>query len=114
MSKMKSIRAAPHARRKTLQDAFLSSAIEQRAAVVAYLRNGVKREGRIVAYDAFQILMEGRGAAPLLYKSALATVVAMETRNIHEDGGPPGHRSAAARGPRRTASRPGSSRPPAR
>jgi host factor-I protein len=111
MSKVEPITAALPVRRKALQDAFLSAAIAQRAPVVAYLRNGVKLEGRIVGYDAFQILIEGRGAVQLLYKSALATVVALETLNIHEDGGPPGDRSAAAREPRRPASRP---RPPRR
>lgn len=114
MTKLEAITAAPHARRKTLQDAFLSAAIEQRATVVAYLRTGVKLEGRIVCYDAFQIVIEGRGAVQLLYKSALATVVAMKTLNIHEDGGPPVDRSAAARGPRRLASRPEPWRRPTR
>ena len=111
MSKLESITAARPARRKGLQDAFLSAAIQQRAPVVAYLRNGVKLEGRIVGYDAFQILIEGRGAVQLLYKSALATVVALETLNIHEDGGPPGDRNATARKSRRAPSRPGPSRP---
>ena len=114
MSKVELITAAPPAKRRALQDTFLSAAIEQRAHVVAYLRNGVKLEGRIVSYDAFQILIEGRGAVQLIYKSALATVVALEVLNIHEDGGPPGDRSAAASGPRRPASRPGPSRRSAR
>lgn len=96
MGKLGPITAAPPARRKGLQDAFLSAAIQQRAPVVAYLRNGVKLEGRIVDYDTFQILIEGRGAVQLLYKSALATVVALETLNIHDDGGPPAERNGAA------------------
>jgi host factor-I protein len=114
MSKVDMITAATSVRRKSLQDAFLRAAIAQRARVVAYLRNVVKLEGRIVGYDAFQILVESRGALQLLYKSALATVMALETLNIHEDSGPPGDRSAAARGPRRPASRPGTPRRPAR
>jgi hypothetical protein len=50
MSKVDRIAAALPVRRKTLQDAFLSAAIAQRAPVVAHLRSGVKLEGRIVGY----------------------------------------------------------------
>ncbi len=106
MSKVESIATAPAPKVRALQDVFLSAAIQQRTPVVAYLRNGVKLEGRIVGFDAFQVLIEGRGAVQLLYKSALATVVALSSLNLHEDGGPPGDRSAAAKAPRRPPSGP--------
>lgn len=109
MGKVDSIQAAT--KRRTLQEAFLKAAVEQRAPVVAYLRSGVKIEGRIVGHDAFQLLIEGRGTVQMLYKSALATVVAQTTLNLHEDGGPPGDRNATARASRRPPPAPRSGTP---
>lgn len=90
---METVTPPPTVKRRVLQDAFLGAAMAQRAPVTAYLRNGVKLEGRIVGFDAYQILIEGRGATLAVYKSALATVLSHSVLNLHEDGGPPGDRS---------------------
>lgn len=92
MGKMETVTPPPPAKRRALQDAFLGAVVAQRVQVTAHLRNGVKLEGRIVGFDAYQILIEGRGVTQALYKSALSTVLAHGVLNLHEDGGPPGDR----------------------
>jgi len=59
----------------TLQDQFLNSVRRTKTPVTIFLMKGVKLQGIITWFDAFSMLLRRDGAAQLLYKHAISTIM---------------------------------------
>jgi len=59
----------------SLQDQFLNSIRRSKTPVTVYLMKGVKLQGIVTWFDAFSILLRRDGAAQLLYKHAISTIM---------------------------------------
>ena len=59
----------------SLQDTFLNSVRKNKNSVTLYLVNGVKLQGVITWFDNFSVLLRREGAAQLVYKHAISTIM---------------------------------------
>jgi host factor-I protein len=59
----------------SLQDQFLNSIRRSKTPVTIFLMKGVKLQGIITWFDAFSMLLRRDGAAQLLYKHAISTIM---------------------------------------
>ena len=59
----------------SLQDQFLNSLRRSKTPVTIFLMKGVKLQGVITWFDAFSMLLRRDGAAQLLYKHAVSTIM---------------------------------------
>lgn len=62
-------------RAMSLQDQFLNSVRRSKTPVTVFLMKGVKLQGVITWFDAFSMLLRRDGAAQLLYKHAVSTIM---------------------------------------
>jgi host factor-I protein len=62
------------AKKRLLQDVFLSSVRDAGVQVTMFLVNGVMLQGRVAAYDLFCMLLEREGYVQLAYKHAVSTI----------------------------------------
>ena len=62
------------ARKRLLQDVFLSSVRDAGVQVTMFLVNGVMLQGKVAAYDLFCMLLEREGYVHLAYKHAVSTI----------------------------------------
>lgn len=60
--------------RATLQDRFLTTAINQNEAMTVFLVNGVMLQGEVLAFNRFSMLLGRRGQLQLVYKHAVSTM----------------------------------------
>jgi host factor-I protein len=67
-----------------LQEIFLYAMTDTKAAVTAFLVNGVMLQGTIVAYDLFSLMLERGGAIQLVYKHAVSTIQPANPVNLAE------------------------------
>lgn len=58
----------------TLQDAFLSSLLEQQTDSTFFLVNGVRLTGKVVSFDRFVVLVHDT-VTQMVYKHAISTIV---------------------------------------
>ena len=63
----------------SLQDQFLNAVRKDKTPVTIFLMKGVKLQGVITWFDAFSMLLRRDGAAQLLYKHAVSTIVPAAT-----------------------------------
>ena len=61
---------------QNIQDGFLNNLRRDRVPVHVFLTSGVKLSGRIKSFDKFSILLESDGQEQLVFKHAIATVLA--------------------------------------
>ena len=61
----------------SLQDQFLNSVRRSKTPVTVFLMKGVKLQGVITWFDNFSMLLRRDGAAQLLYKHAISTIMPM-------------------------------------
>ena len=66
------------ARSLSLQDQFLNSVRRGKLPVTIFLVKGVKLQGVITWFDAFSLLLRREGAAQLVYKHAISTIMPAE------------------------------------
>ncbi len=59
----------------SLQDQFLNSIRRSKTLVTIFLMKGVKLQGVVSWFDAFSMLLRREGAAQLLYKHAISTIM---------------------------------------
>ena len=63
----------------SLQDQFLNSIRRAKTPVTIFLMKGVKLQGVVTWFDAFSMLLRREGAAQLLYKHAISTIMPSAT-----------------------------------
>src|SRR5690242_20824891 len=63
------------ARSLSLQDHFLNSVRRAKLPVTIFLVKGVKLQGVITWFDAFSLLLRREGAAQLVYKHSISTIM---------------------------------------
>ncbi len=63
----------------SLQDQFLNSIRRSKTPVTIFLMKGVKLQGVVTWFDAFSMLLRREGAAQLLYKHAISTIMPSTT-----------------------------------
>lgn len=63
----------------SLQDQFLNSIRRSKTPVTIFLMKGVKLQGVVTWFDAFSMLLRREGAAQLLYKHAISTIMPSAT-----------------------------------
>jgi host factor-I protein len=63
----------------SLQDHFLNSVRRAKLPVTIFLVKGVKLQGTITWFDAFSLLLRREGAAQLVYKHSMSTIMASAT-----------------------------------
>jgi host factor-I protein len=63
------------ARSLSLQDHFLNSVRRAKLPVTIFLVKGVKLQGAITWFDAFSLLLRREGAAQLVYKHSISTIM---------------------------------------
>ena len=66
--------------RHALQDVFLNSVRRAKCQVTIFLVSGIKLQGTITSFDNFCILLSRDGAAQLVYKHAISTI--MPAQNV--------------------------------
>src|SRR5579884_1144953 len=66
------------ARSLSLQDHFLNSVRRAKLPVTIFLVKGVKLQGVITWFDAFSVLLRREGAAQLVYKHSISTIMPSE------------------------------------
>ena len=66
------------ARQLSLQDHFLNSVRRAKQPVTIFLVKGVKLQGVITWFDAFSLLLRREGAAQLVYKHSISTIMPAE------------------------------------
>jgi host factor-I protein len=62
----------------SLQDQFLNSVRRAKLPVTIFLVKGVKLQGVITWFDAFSLLLRREGAAQLVYKHSVSTIMPTE------------------------------------
>jgi len=62
-------------KKQNLQDVFLNQIRKTRTPVTIFLVNGVKLQGVVTWFDNFCVLLKRDGAAQLVYKHAISTVM---------------------------------------
>ena len=65
---------ADGAKKRLLQDIFLSRVRDSNVQVTMFLVNGVMLQGRIASYDLFCMMLEREGFVQLAYKHAVSTI----------------------------------------
>lgn len=68
--------------RKRPQETFLNTVRKEKIKVNIYLINGIKLEGKVKFYDQFTILLRDGIREILVYKHAIATIVAKKPVDI--------------------------------
>jgi len=63
----------------SLQDHFLNSVRRAKLPVTIFLLKGVKLQGVVTWFDAFSLLLRRDGAAQLVYKHSISTIMPAET-----------------------------------
>jgi len=63
------------ARSLSLQDHFLNSVRRAKLPVTIFLVKGVKLQGVVTWFDAFSLLLRREGAAQLVYKHSISTIM---------------------------------------
>ncbi len=71
-------------KRQNLQDTFLNAARRARSPVTIFLVNGVKLQGVVSWFDNFCLLLRRDGAAQLVYKHAISTIMPAQPLQLHE------------------------------
>lgn len=71
--------------RRSLQDQFLSTAVESETECDIYLKNESVRRGRIAAYDNWSVLLYADGKQYLLFKSSIMSIIPATTLVIQTD-----------------------------
>lgn len=66
------------ARSLSLQDHFLNSLRRAKLPVTIFLVKGVKLQGVVTWFDAFSLLLRREGAAQLVYKHSISTIMPAE------------------------------------
>lgn len=66
------------ARSLSLQDHFLNSVRRAKLPVTIFLVKGVKLQGVVTWFDAFSLLLRREGAAQLIYKHSISTIMPPE------------------------------------
>ena len=66
------------ARSLSLQDHFLNSVRRAKLPVTVFLVKGVKLQGVITWFDTFSLLLRREGAAQLVYKHSISTIMPAE------------------------------------
>jgi host factor-I protein len=66
------------ARTLSLQDHFLNSIRRAKLPVTIFLVKGVKLQGVVTWFDAFSLLLRREGAAQLVYKHSISTIMPSE------------------------------------
>ncbi|HVM23035.1 MAG TPA: RNA chaperone Hfq [Sphingomicrobium sp.] len=66
------------ARSLSLQDHFLNSVRRAKLPVTIFLVKGVKLQGVITWFDTFSLLLRREGAAQLVYKHSISTIMPAE------------------------------------
>ncbi|MBI4466847.1 MAG: RNA chaperone Hfq [Acidobacteria bacterium] len=61
---------------QNIQDDFLNRLRRERTPVAVFLVSGVRLSGRIKSFDKYSLVLESEGQEQLLFKHAIATVVA--------------------------------------
>src|SRR5689334_23228189 len=59
----------------SLQDHFLNSLRRAKLPVTIFLVKGVKLQGVVTWFDAFSLLLRREGAAQLVYKHSISTIM---------------------------------------
>src|SRR4051812_9536657 len=67
------------ARQLSLQDHFLNSVRRAKLPLTIFLVKGVKLQGVVTWFDAFSLLLRREGAAQLVYKHSISTIMPAET-----------------------------------
>jgi host factor-I protein len=80
----------------SLQDHFLNSVRRSRSSVTIFLVKGVKLQGVITWFDPFSLLLRRDGAAQLVYKHSISTIVPHEAPEDFAPG--PSEPASAASG----------------
>ena len=62
----------------SLQDHFLNSLRRAKAPITIFLVKGVKLQGVVTWFDAFSLLLRREGAAQLVYKHSISTIMPVE------------------------------------
>ena len=62
----------------SLQDHFLNSVRRAKSPVTIFLVKGVKLQGVVTWFDAFSLLLRREGAAQLVYKHSISTIMPSE------------------------------------
>ena len=80
----------------SLQDHFLNSVRRAKLPVTIFLVKGVKLQGVITWFDAFSLLLRREGAAQLVYKHSISTIMPSEPPPdfVVSNGGEPGGKGA--------------------
>ena len=73
---------------QNIQDAFLNNARKDRTIVTVYLVSGVKLTGRIKSFDKYSLVMDANNQEQLIFKHAIATVVASRSPHALAGGVP--------------------------
>ena len=68
------------ARSLSLQDHFLNSVRRAKLPVTIFLVKGVKLQGVVTWFDSFSLLLRREGAAQLVYKHSISTIMPPECR----------------------------------
>lgn len=63
----------------SLQDHFLNSLRRAKLPVTIFLVKGVKLQGVVTWFDAFSLLLRREGAAQLVYKHSISTIMPADT-----------------------------------
>jgi len=67
------------ARALSLQDHFLNSVRRAKLPVTIFLVKGIKLQGVVTWFDSFSLLLRREGAAQLVYKHSISTIMPAET-----------------------------------
>ena len=67
-----------------LQDSFLNTVRKDKNPVTVFLVNGVKLQGVITWFDNFCVLLRRDGAAQLVYKHAISTIMPTQPLNMYD------------------------------
>ena len=67
-----------------LQDTFLNNVRKEKNPVTVFLVNGVKLQGVITWFDNFCVLLRRDGAAQLVYKHAISTIMPTQPLKMYD------------------------------
>ena len=71
-------------KKDNLQDSFLNGVRKDKNPVTVFLVNGVKLQGVITWFDNFCVLLRRDGAAQLVYKHAISTIMPTQPLNMYD------------------------------
>ena len=70
--------------KQNLQDAFLNQVRKTKVPVTIFLINGVKLQGVVTWFDNFCVLLRRDGAAQLVYKHAISTIMPAQGVQLYD------------------------------